>query len=66
MAGYTQAQLDALDAAIAQGATHVRYGDKQVQYRSLDEMLRLRSLIRRELGLEIKDQKTFPTFSKGF
>lgn len=48
---WTQTQLDALEEAIAQGALIVRYADKQVQYRSLDEMLQLRDMIRQELGL---------------
>lgn len=48
---WTQTQLDALEEAIAQGALIVRYADKSVQYRSLDEMLQLRDMIRQELGL---------------
>lgn len=63
---YTQAQLDALNAAIAQGALQVRYGDKHVIYRSMDEMLRLRDLMKRELGQVSNNQKIFPNFSKGF
>ena len=47
---WTQTQLDALEEAIAQGSLSVQYGDKRVQYRSLDEMLRLRDLMRKELG----------------
>ncbi|MGL4478794.1 MAG: phage head-tail joining protein [Aeromonas veronii] len=39
---YTQAQLDALDAAIASGALSVRYADQQVTYRSLQEMQAIR------------------------
>lgn len=66
MAGFNQSQLDALEAAIAQGALVVRYGDKHVQYRTLEEMLRLRDIMKRELGQTAKDQKIFPTFSKGF
>ncbi len=48
---FTQAQLDALESAIAQGALEVQYSDKRVRYRSLDEMLRLRDAMRRDLGL---------------
>lgn len=42
---FTQAQLDALDAALAQGSLRVRMDGKEVEYRSLDEMLRLRGLM---------------------
>jgi len=50
---WTPDDLTALDAAIATGALRVGYADgKSVTYRSLDEMIALRGLIRRELGLE--------------
>lgn len=48
---YTVAQLQALEAAIAQGVTKVRYVDKEVTYRSLDEMLRIRDDMKAQLGL---------------
>lgn len=64
---WTQAQLDALDLALAQGALTVKYADKQVTYRSLDEMIRIRNLIANSLSastgtgyVEVK-----PQFSKG-
>lgn len=42
-----------LEAAIATGALRVGYADgKSVTYRSLEEMIAVRGLIRRELGLE--------------
>ncbi|MCA1419482.1 hypothetical protein [Bradyrhizobium sp. BRP23] len=37
----TQAQIDALRYAIAQGVQTVSYGDKRVEYRSLAEMLQI-------------------------
>jgi len=42
---YTQAHLDALDAAIAQGATRVRFADREVTYRDLPDMQATRALI---------------------
>ncbi len=45
MASYTQAQLDALRAAIATGALRVDYGDRSVTYRSLDEMQTLERIM---------------------
>ncbi|RMD88284.1 MAG: hypothetical protein D6807_06160 [Alphaproteobacteria bacterium] len=47
---FTQAQLDALTAAIAQGVTQVRFGDQTIVYASLDEMQRLRDRMIRELA----------------
>jgi hypothetical protein len=49
--GFTKEQLDILEAAIAQGALDVNYGDKRVTYRSLNEMMRTRDLMKKELGL---------------
>lgn len=64
---YTIEQLDALDAAIAEGALVVAYSDKRVQYRSLDEMIRIRKLMRDELGLNgTSGGIRFVSVSKGF
>jgi hypothetical protein len=51
MAAWTQEQLTALETAIARGTLRVKYGERDVTYRSLDEMLKLRGVMRRELGL---------------
>jgi len=42
---YTQTHLDALDAAIAQGATKVRFADREVTYRDLGDMMKTRALM---------------------
>lgn len=47
---YTQAQLDALDEAIANGALVVMYDGKRVEYRTLDDLMRARRIVAR--GLE--------------
>lgn len=50
---FTQAQLDAIDEAIAQGSLRVSFSSagttKEVTYRSMNEMLIARDLIRRKL-----------------
>lgn len=47
----TKTDLAALEAAIATGATKVRYADgREVTYRSLAEMLRIRDMMKAELG----------------
>jgi hypothetical protein len=48
---WTQAQFDALDTAISMGALTVRYADRTVTYRSLEEMLKIRDMMADELGL---------------
>jgi hypothetical protein len=48
---FTQAQLDAIEEGIAAGTTSVSYEGKSVTYRSLDDMLRVRAIIRSALGL---------------
>ncbi len=48
---FSQAQLDAIENAIAAGVTTVSYEGKSSAFRSLDEMLRVRDIIMRALGL---------------
>ena len=63
---YTQSQLDTLEAAIGQGSLEVWYGDKHVVYRSLVEMLQIRDMMRKDLGLISKsDSRKLANFSKG-
>ncbi len=63
-ATFTQADLDALNGAIAMGARRVRYSDKEIEYRTLREMLDLRDLMRRELGLIKPTLRIHPNHSK--
>ena len=46
---YTQAQLDALEAALVKGEKRVTFGDKTVEYRSVDELKAAIDLVKREL-----------------
>ena len=50
---YTTEQLNNLENAIAAGALSVRFNDRTIQYNTTDEMLRLRNLIRAELGVPV-------------
>ncbi len=63
---FTQAQLDALDTALAQGALSVEYGGKRVTYRSLEEMLALREQMQRELAptATAAQRRTVVTFQR--
>lgn len=50
--GFTIEKLTILETAIADGVLTVSYSDKTVTYRSLDEMLRIRNMMRSSLGLK--------------
>lgn len=47
---WTHADLDALKAAIATGARRVRFQTHETEFRSLDEMLRIRDEIATEVA----------------
>ncbi len=65
---FTLEQYESLKAAVAEGALSVRYADKSVTYRSLDEMLRLLKLMATELGLNTYNDggRRYASFSKGY
>lgn len=46
----TQAQLDALDAAIASGVQTVTFNGRTVTYHSMADLLRARSMLAARLG----------------
>lgn len=47
---FSSTDLATLEEAISSGALEVQYTDKKVKYRSLDEMIRIRDLMKRDLG----------------
>lgn len=65
---FTIEQHTALAAAIAEGALSVRYADKSVTYRSLDEMMRILKMMATELGLNACNDggRRYASFSKGY
>lgn len=64
---YTTDQYNQLIAAIAQGALIVKYADKEVTYRSLNEMLRLKQGMEKDLGISPGNRPTrkYAVFRKG-
>jgi hypothetical protein len=63
---FTQTQYNALMDAIGQGALIVKYADKEVEYRNLDDMLRLKSLMENDLGIATEIRRTIKsTFRSG-
>ena len=61
---YSQADLDAIKAAIASGSVKVKYADREVQYQSLTDLLKIKGLIERELG-QGGSRIVYPVHSKG-
>lgn len=63
---YTQAQLEALENAYAQGALKVKWPGGEVEYRNLDDMKRIITDIRASLGRVPSDGgNSYPTYDKG-
>ncbi len=68
MSVYTLLQYNALCEAISLGATKVKYADKEVEYRSLSEMLKLKVIMENDLGLKSQGQnrRAYAEFNRGF
>ena len=55
--GFTLEQLQALEASIASGERRVKYNDKEVEYRSIDEMRKLLAMMKQSLCLDTSTGK---------
>lgn len=61
---WTQADIDALKAAMAKGASKVRIGDEEVQFRSLSEMrAQLADMERAVAGVAAPSMQHYPRFT---
>lgn len=65
MADFTQADLDALNDAIASGTKKVSYNGQTVEYRDMSEMLRARQMIRNALGVTKATRSSRAAFKRG-
>ena len=65
MADFTQADLVAINEAIASGATEVKFADRTVKYRTLAEMLQTRKLIMRDLNGVARPNRVVASHGKG-
>jgi len=63
---YTAAQITALEKAIATGALQVRYGDRSVTYRSLDEMRSLLAEMKGQVQGVVRTRQVRLRSNKGF
>ncbi|MFT6460692.1 MAG: hypothetical protein ACJA0Y_000181 [Maricaulis maris] len=62
---YAQADLDALNAAIATGARVVSYNGQRVEYQSLADMKSVRTEMERELGVTTRRRQSRAVFKGG-
>lgn len=67
---FTQADIDALDAAMKLGTLRVRYQDgREVTYRSLDDMMRIRTMMQGDVSeaprTALGTVRIYPEYAKG-
>jgi hypothetical protein len=62
---YTQEQLDAIKAALAEGVKVVRWKDKWLEYRSFDEMKKIINEMEKALRKKAKTVRCYGKFDKG-
>lgn len=63
---FTVTNLADLEKAIASGARRVQYQDREVDLRTQRDMMALRRLMRRELGLDTKKSRRIgSSYDKG-
>ena len=62
---FTTLDLEALETALAKGVKTVKYTDKEITYRSVDEMLKIRDLIRNCLGGDQRGLRRVAQTNKG-
>lgn len=62
----TQAAYEALCAAIGQGAQRVKYDGKEIDFRTLKDMLQIKAMMEVALGTRKKTDRKFISFKKGF
>jgi hypothetical protein len=62
---FTQSDLDAIEAAIKSGTFEVQFADRKVRYRTLDEMMRIRDLIKADVTPSSAVRRVVAEFSKG-
>ena len=66
METWTQNELTALKAALARGVLRVKYRDREVTYRTQEEMLQLVDIIERRLaGTGTSSGRRVASFRKG-
>lgn len=62
---WTSDDLTRIEKAIASGTTKVKFSDKEVTYRTIDELFRVRDEIKKAIGQNTKKTRVLAKFSKG-
>ncbi len=64
---WTNADLAKIETAIATGELSVQFGDRRVQYRSMDELLKARDVIKAAVDSTVaaSTRSTYASFTKG-
>jgi hypothetical protein len=68
MSTFTQADLQAINQAIASGYLKVRYEDKEVTYQSVEQMMKARAMIQSSLAATTSPavRIDYPTFVRDY
>lgn len=61
---FSISDLDSIDNAIKSGELTVRFEDSQVTYRSMDELIKARALIKREISGSKRVTSTVASFER--
>ncbi|SEI10038.1 phage head-tail joining protein [Paracoccus alkenifer] len=64
-APWTIEQYQTLVKMIAKGVTSLEVNGEKVTYRSLNEMMRIKAMMERDLGLVAVPRQQYPAFRKG-
>ncbi len=67
MTEFSQAQLDNLNAMIASGVLRSEYDGKRIEYRSMEELIRARDMVRNGLTASTATRVTHvnPVYTRG-
>jgi hypothetical protein len=63
---YTQADIDALELAMASGAKKVRIRDRETEFRDLTEMRAILKVMKESLSGSKRTAHTFSSFDRGY
>ncbi len=61
---WTQTDLDTLEASMKAGANKVKFGDREVEFATIDEMLKLRAVMKNEVEQANDTTPTRVSYSK--
>ena len=62
---FTQSDLDAIESAIASGATSVQFSDRLVVYRGVSDLLKARATVIAELTAATRPRLVYGVANKG-